>query len=209
MRESWRPNRTATYWPPLLWPSAFLSRSPGMLNRGPGGPASLCAGFLHHILSPTHLTSKLITSCLHPVYIIIWRPLFLWVSQIALIQPAHGQGYILIFFDRMHLLFTQVHFLFWQFGWVGGQYATVWLDHGLNFGLPDHWRILYLLGQWVYIICKQVNWSILDWFHDISTTFAYLRSNPVYTYISNLYNLLIHFVDKISKLARAPYFAHN
>ena len=27
---------------------------------------------------------------------------FLWVSQIALIQPVHGQGYILIFLDRMH-----------------------------------------------------------------------------------------------------------
>ena len=32
---------------------------------------------------------------------------------IALIQTVHGQGYnILIFLDRMHLLFTQVHFLF-------------------------------------------------------------------------------------------------
>ena len=49
---------------------------------------------------------------------------FLWVSQIALIQPVHGQGYILIFLDRMHLLFTQVHFLFWQPGRVGGQYTT-------------------------------------------------------------------------------------
>ena len=29
--------------------------------------------------------------------------------------------------DRMHLLSTQVHFLFWQLGRVGGQYATlVW-----------------------------------------------------------------------------------
>ena len=28
MRGSWRPNKTATYWPPLLWPSALLSRSP-------------------------------------------------------------------------------------------------------------------------------------------------------------------------------------
>ena len=36
MRGSWSPNRTATYWPPLLWPSVFLSRSPGLLNRGPG-----------------------------------------------------------------------------------------------------------------------------------------------------------------------------
>ena len=50
---------------------------------------------------------------------------FLRVSQIALIQPVHGHGYnILIFLDRMHLLFTQVHFLFWHLGWVGGLYAT-------------------------------------------------------------------------------------
>ena len=47
----------------------------------------------------------------------------LWASQIALIQPVHGHGYILIFLDRMHLLFTQVHFLFWQLG--RGQYVTL------------------------------------------------------------------------------------
>ena len=39
VRGSWTPNRTAIYWPPLLWPSALcLSRSPGLLNRRPGGP---------------------------------------------------------------------------------------------------------------------------------------------------------------------------
>ena len=32
--------------------------------------------------------------------------LFSWASQIALIQPIHGQGYTLQFLDRMHLLFT-------------------------------------------------------------------------------------------------------
>ena len=53
VRGSWRPNRTATYWSPLLWPSAFLSRSLGLLNRGPSGLASLGAGFLCRILSPT------------------------------------------------------------------------------------------------------------------------------------------------------------
>ena len=38
--------------PPLLWPSAFLSRSPGLLNRRPGSPASLLsAGFLYRIWS--------------------------------------------------------------------------------------------------------------------------------------------------------------
>ena len=40
VRGSWRPNRTAIYWPPLLWPSALcLSRSPGLLNRRPWGSA--------------------------------------------------------------------------------------------------------------------------------------------------------------------------
>ena len=40
VRGSWRPNRTAMYWPPLLWPSALcLSRSRGLLNRRPGGSA--------------------------------------------------------------------------------------------------------------------------------------------------------------------------
>ena len=74
----------------------FLSRFPGLLNRGPGGPASL--GHVPHsiIFSPTataqsgawgplsagcwfslpHLTSNWLTSCLHLGYIIIWRLLF-------------------------------------------------------------------------------------------------------------------------------------
>ena len=37
--------------------TVFLSRSPGVLNRGPGGPASLGAGFLYRILFPTDWTS--------------------------------------------------------------------------------------------------------------------------------------------------------
>ena len=64
-------------------------------------------------------------------------PTFLWPSQIALIQPVHNQGYILIFLDRMHLLFTQVHFLFWQPGQVGGQYTT--LRYTVHFYL-DFWH---------------------------------------------------------------------
>ena len=41
--------------PTLLAIMTFLYRSPGLLNRGPGGPASLGAGFLYRILSPTRL----------------------------------------------------------------------------------------------------------------------------------------------------------
>ena len=48
---------------------------------------------------------------------------FLWASQIALIQPIHGQSYTLLFLDQMHLLFTLVHFLFWQPSRVVGQYT--------------------------------------------------------------------------------------
>ena len=117
MRGSWKTEQNChILTPTLLAITAFLSHSPGLLNRGAGGPASLDAGFLYRILSPIRLSSKLLTSCLHPGYIMIWRPIF---------QPVHGQGYnILILLDRMHLLFTQVHFLFWQPGRVVGQYAT-------------------------------------------------------------------------------------
>ena len=86
-------------------------------QSGSWGPPLLGAGFLYRILAPTDLISNWLTSCLHPGYIIVRRkPSFLWASQIALIQPAHGQSYILIFLERMHLLFTQVLFLFWQLG---------------------------------------------------------------------------------------------
>ena len=54
VRGSWRPTETAIYWPPLLWPSALcLSRSPGLLNRGPG--AQLSTGWW---LSLLHLISN-------------------------------------------------------------------------------------------------------------------------------------------------------
>ena len=104
---------------PLLWPSAFLSRSPRLLNRGPGGPASLghvpqssifsptglisklsiggpeapsagCWLSLPH-LSPTDLVSKQTDFLSSPSYIIVQRPLV--GVTIALIQPIHGQGY--------------------------------------------------------------------------------------------------------------------
>ena len=41
--------------PTRLAVTAFLSRSPELLNREPGGPASLGAGFLYRVLSPTRL----------------------------------------------------------------------------------------------------------------------------------------------------------
>ena len=108
--------------PTLMAITMFLSRSPVLLNRGPGGPASL--GHVPHssIFSPTGLISNWLNFLCTELYNSSTYDFFLWASQIALIQPVHGQGYILIFLDRMHLLFKQVHFLFWQLG--RGQYAT-------------------------------------------------------------------------------------
>ena len=138
--------------PTLLAITAFLSRSPGLLNRGPGGQASLSAGFLYRILFPIrlipnwligglrtpsagcclflpHLVSNWLNFLRTELYKSSTPEFFLWASQIALIQPIHGQGYTLLFLGRMHLLFTLVHFLFWRPGRVVGQYTTkVWIQ---------------------------------------------------------------------------------
>ena len=153
VRGSWRPNRTTTYLPPLLWPQqrffpVLLGCSTGdlgaqplwgmvlipasslqliwssefqLLSRGSGGPPLLGAGSLYNILSPTDLNfrSSGLFNNLTPTIL----PASATIS--LSIQPVHSQGYILICLDRMHMLFTQVHFLFWQLGRVGGQYATV------------------------------------------------------------------------------------
>ena len=144
---SWRLNRTATYWPPTLMAiTAFLSRSSRLLNREPGGPASLGRVSHSSIFAPTataqsgvlrapssgcwfslpHLISNWLNFLCTKLYNNLTSTLLPANVTIShLIQPVHGQGYILILLDRMHLLFTQVHFLFWQLGQVGGQYTTL------------------------------------------------------------------------------------
>ena len=68
-----------------------------------------------------------LTSCLHPGYIIVRHPPSSCERHKShSIQPIHVQGYILIFLDRIHQLFTLVHFLFWLLGCVRGQYATLY-----------------------------------------------------------------------------------
>ena len=116
----------------ILSPTDLVSK---LLNRGPEG--SLCwvlafstASYLQLVWSPNWLNFQWTA-----LYNSSTPTFFLWVSQIALIQPIHGQGYTLLFLDRMHLLFKQVHFLFWQPGRVVGQYTTIfiviiWSDFG-------------------------------------------------------------------------------
>ena len=127
--------------PTLMAITAFLSHSPGLLIWGPslsrtfsfqhllsncncsiGGLRAPSAGYWFSLL---HLISNWLTSCLHPSYIIVRHPPSCECHKSHSIQPVHGQGYILIFFDWMHMLFTQVHQVFWQLGRVGGQYATI------------------------------------------------------------------------------------
>ena len=63
VRGSWRPNISAIYWPPLLWPSALcLSRSPELLNRRPRGPLCWVRAFstasCHQLVSKHHRGSR-------------------------------------------------------------------------------------------------------------------------------------------------------
>ena len=148
VRGSWRPNRTATYWPPVYWPwPRFFPVLLGCSTGGLEGPVSLGAGYLYRILSLTrliinwligglrapsagcqlslpHLVSNWLNFLCTELYNSSTSTFFLWASQIALIQPIHGQGYTLLFLDRIHLLFTLVHFLFWQPSRVVGQCTT-------------------------------------------------------------------------------------
>ena len=120
--------------PTLMAITAFLSRSHGLLNRGPrlsGTWSSFQQLFSNwlNFLSPGLYNN--LTSTLLPASVTISHS----------IQPLDSQGYILIFLDRMHLLFTQVHFFFWQLCWVGGQYATIILHSILQYNMSHH-RIL-------------------------------------------------------------------
>ena len=71
------------------------------------------------------------------------------------IQPVHGQGYI-----RMHLLFTQVHFLFWRLGrgqdvTYGAQFTDV------SFSMIDP----KTLSTWPSLqTAARITLSLPDWF---------------------------------------------
>ena len=124
---SWRLNRTATYWPPptLLAITVFISRSPA-------GP-SLCWDM---VLIPAASLQLIWTSCRRG-YIIILRPPTSCERHICTQFNPLTVKVIPDIFDRMHLLFTQVHFFFWQLG--RGQYATLSCGNKTdNFTEPLH-----------------------------------------------------------------------
>ena len=148
MRGNWRPNKTATYWPPLL---SFLSRSPELLNRGPGGPASLGHSPHSSIFSPTDLNTNcslgsperplcwvlvlstasflqlVWTSCCRG-YIIIWRPFFFLRASQFCTQFNPSTGKVISWYSStgcacyLHRCISY----FDSLARVGGQYATYW-----------------------------------------------------------------------------------
>ena len=78
------------------------------------------------VLIPASSLQLIWTSCRRG-YMIIWRPPTSCERHNShSIQPLDSKGrpWSPEIFDRMHLLFTHVHFFFWQLGRVGGQYAT-------------------------------------------------------------------------------------
>ena len=75
VRGSWRPNRTAIYWPPLLWPSALcLSCSLGLLNRRPRGPLRWMLAFSTASCNQRVWFPKLTDFLSSPSYIIVQSP---------------------------------------------------------------------------------------------------------------------------------------
>ena len=117
--------------------TAFLSRSPRLLNRGPGGPASLGHGPHSSIFSPTDLNSNWLNreswgppllgagslySIFTPTELELPVHRVISLFYVPSIQPVDSQGYPLNTFDRMHLLFTQVHSYFDSSAGVNMQY---------------------------------------------------------------------------------------
>ena len=89
MRGSWRPNRTAIYWPPLLWPSALCFSFSWAAQQGAWGPS--LSGTCSHssIFTPTGLISKLVGGTGCPF---CWVVAFSTTSYHQLIRPPTQSG---------------------------------------------------------------------------------------------------------------------
>ena len=116
---------------------AFLSHSPELLNRGPWGPISLLRAGSHSSNWSTDFKLRTSTDLnfLSPGLYHCFTPTQFNLTTIKVILWSPDV------FDRMHLLFTLVHFFFWQLGRVGVQYATVLGDpvaKGLKYWISWH-----------------------------------------------------------------------
>ena len=116
--------------------ATLLSRSPGLLNRGSGSLSSDCNKWLQ-TLSPNW-----VTSCRTRVISLFDSQLLPVASQFALNSTGGQSRLSPDIFDRMHLLFTQVHFLFDS---SAGSEVTM-LQEGLGICLSFHFLLFLLYG---------------------------------------------------------------
>ena len=111
-----------------------------------------------------------------------WDMVLIPASSLQLIWTSYRRGYIIIWhpptscerhictqfnpstikvipwspdiYDRMHLLFTQVHFLFWQLSQDGGKYATIWIYGFWNMPVfcdpPNIYIYIYIISETNY-----------------------------------------------------------
>ena len=180
----------------------------GCSTGGLGAQPLLGHGSHSSIFSPTDLNflSPGLYNNLVPTY-------FLRASQFALNSTLRQSRLSPDIFDRVRLLFTQVHFFFWQLG--RGQYVKeiqmltfslyvfylstfnaksslyiyikyIWL--GLVFWHINHCRLFNAKSS-LYIYIKSI-WLGLVGFYDISTIVGYSMQNPLYRYILNKYHLV-------------------
>ena len=131
---------TQPFWDMFLNPASSLQLvwSPTDLisncNCSIGGLRAHSAGCwlsLPHLVSNWSDLQTDWISCALSNIIVQRPPSFCGRLNFTLIQPVHGQGYNILI-DRMHHLFTQVRFLFWQPGRVVGQYTTLGTIHCLK-----------------------------------------------------------------------------
>ena len=119
---SWRLNRTGTYLPPnsSSYKSIFFHALLGCSTGGLEAKPLLGHGSHFSTFSPTD------PNILSPgLYNNLTSTYFLWASHFTLNSTRRQSRVSPDIFDRMHLLFIQVHFLFWQPGRVRGQYVTL------------------------------------------------------------------------------------
>ena len=91
--------------PTLMAITAFLSRSHGLLNRGPRGPASLGHGPHSSIFSPTDLNFN--CSIGGPGYPLCWLLVLSTASYLQLISTFCRRGYIIIWHPLFFLRASQ------------------------------------------------------------------------------------------------------
>ena len=116
--------QTATYWHQLpLSMAALCSHSAGLLNRGSLRAATPLTGAGSHCFERQLELQLTQTGCGTRLYNCLTSTCFLWASQLHQIQPVHRSRWYSDIFDRMHLLFTQVHLLIYSS--VEGQYVTL------------------------------------------------------------------------------------